>query len=129
MKTAGQRFSFSSSLRGEVACLVLAAITGGCLGRGTKAPTRPAVGSEPDRVAFAPSQFGPAPAKVISVDSDLGFVVIDFSSRVMPPAGTRLNVYRDGKNIGAVRITEPVRSRLATADIIEGDMRAGDEAR
>jgi hypothetical protein len=80
-------------------------------------------------MAPAASQFGPAPAKVISVNSAMGFVVIDFSSRMMPPAGTRLNVYRGDKNIGAVRITDPVRSRLATADIIEGEIHSGDEAR
>jgi hypothetical protein len=80
-------------------------------------------------VAPTPAQFGPAPAKIALVNSELQFVVIDFSSRVMPPVGTRLNVYRGDKNIGVVRITEPVRARLATADIVEGEIRVGDEAR
>jgi hypothetical protein len=58
-----------------------------------------------------------------------GFVVIDFSSRVVPAVGTRVNAYRNGKRVGAVRITEPVRGQLATADIVEGEVRVGDEAR
>ncbi len=108
---------------------MLAAVTVGCLGRGTTAPARPAVAPQTGHVTPTPSQFGPAPAKIVSVNPELRFVVIDFSSRVMPPVGTRLNVYRGDKNIGAVRITEPVRARLATADILQGEVHVGDEAR
>lgn len=129
MKTAAKQSPPQSSLRAAFACLVLAVIVAGCLGRGPTTPSRPAVEPESRRMAPAPSQFGPAPAKIVSVNPELGFVVVDFSARVMPPVGTRLNVYRGDKNIGAVRITEPVRSRLATADIVQGEVRVGDEAR
>ena len=47
----------------------------------------------------------------------------------MPPVGTRLSVYRDGKNIGAAQTTEPVRAHLTTADVVQGEIRVGDEAR
>jgi hypothetical protein len=77
----------------------------------------------------APAQFGPAPAKIRSVDSQYKFVVIDFTSRVMPAVGTELMVYREDKRIGAVRVTEPVRAQFATADVIEGDLHVGDEVR
>jgi len=40
-----------------------------------------------------------------------------------------MTVYRDGKQVGTVQITEPVRARFATADILEGELRVGDEAR
>ena len=129
MKTASKQFPSQSSLRAAFACLVLAVIVAGCLGRGPTTPSRPVVEPQPRRMEPAPSQFGPAPAKIVSVNPELGFVVVDFSSRVMPPVGTRLNVYRGDKNIGAVRITEPVRARLATADIVEGEVHVGDEAR
>ena len=93
------------------------------------APARPPVVNQTGPVTPTPSQFGPAPAKIVLVNPELAFVVIDFSSRVMPPVGTRLNVYRGDKYIGAVRITEPERARLATADILQGEVRVGDEAR
>ncbi len=76
-----------------------------------------------------PAQFGPAPAKITYVSTEYKFVVIDFVSRTMPPVGTRLDVYRDEKRVGTVQITEPVRARFATADILEGELRRGDAAR
>jgi len=126
---ASKQFLSQSWLRAGCACLALAMVSAGCLGRGLTARPRPAVAPEPGHVAPVPTQFGPAPAKIVSVNSELGFVVIDFSGRVMPPVGTRLSVYRGDKNIGAVRITEPVRAMLATADIVQGEVRVGDEAR
>jgi hypothetical protein len=117
-------------LRSAAACLVLGTIVAACSNvDGTRAPRRPATQPAPAQVEPAPSQFGPSPAKVVSANPELRFVVVDFSSRVMPPVGTRLNVYRGDKSIGAIQITEPVRARLATADVVEGDVRVGDEAR
>jgi hypothetical protein len=99
------------------------ALVSGCLGSGPTAPT-----------AHTASHLVPVPlemggGKIASVNSELGFVVVDFASQAMPTLGTRLNVYRGGKRVGVVRITEPARAPLATADIVEGVMRAGDEAR
>jgi hypothetical protein len=47
----------------------------------------------------------------------------------MPEVGARVTIYRNGKQVGAVWITEPVRGQLATADIVEGEVHVGDEAR
>jgi hypothetical protein len=63
------------------------------------------------------------------VNAQHKFIVIDFTSHAMPLVGTELTVYRDGQRVGAVRITEPVRAPFATADIIEGELQVGDEAR
>jgi hypothetical protein len=121
---------FLLGLRTAAACLVLGTVTAGCSSAGgTRAPRPSAMQPEPAQIETAPSQFGPGPAKVVSVNPELRFVVVDFSSRVMPPVGTRLNVYRGDKDIGAIQITEPVRARLATADIVQGDVHVGDEAR
>jgi hypothetical protein len=76
-----------------------------------------------------PAQFGPAPAKITQLNTQHQFVVIDFGSRVMPAIGTRLDVYRENKRVGAVQLTEPVRARYATADILEGELQRGDEVR
>ena len=129
MKNADKQFSLW--LRAGAACLVLGTIATGCVGARTTSapPSRPAIQSQPGQLEPVPSQFGPGPAKVVSVNPELRFVVIDFSSRVMPPVGTRLNVFRGDKNVGAVQITEPVRARLATADIVQGEVRVGDDAR
>jgi hypothetical protein len=129
MKTTHKWLAYSSWLRAAAACLVLATVSVGCLGRGLNTSSRAVIQPQPDSLERAPSQFRPGPARIVSVNPELQFVVVDFSSRVMPPVGTRLNVYRGDQKIGAVQITEPVRARLATADIVQGEVRVGDEAR
>jgi hypothetical protein len=101
----------------------------GCLGGGTTAPAHTASTPASPQTAPAPVELAGTPARIVSLNSDLGFVVIDFTSQPLPVVGTRLNVYHGDKKVGVVRITEPVRAPLATADIVEGQMRVGDEAR
>jgi len=76
-----------------------------------------------------PAQFAGAPSRITQVNDQFHFVVIDFSGRTLPVAGTRVSVYRGEQRVGTVEITEPVRSHFATADILEGDLQVGDEAR
>jgi hypothetical protein len=82
-----------------------------------------------DTIRVVPGQFGPAPAEITKLDTKYRFVVVDFSSRVMPPAGTRMTVYRDDRPIGEIELTEPMRPQFATADILKGELQVGDEAR
>ncbi|MEI8315263.1 MAG: hypothetical protein WCG79_07425 [Verrucomicrobiota bacterium] len=87
--------------------------------------------------AKTPAATGPQPAaqvtasgaKITHLDAKLRFVVLDYRARVMPPIGTRLTVYRTGQSVGEVQITDPVRAGFATADILTGEIRVGDEAR
>jgi hypothetical protein len=109
-----------------VSCVVVTLFTG-CLGSGTPAPVRTATAPGGAHLEPSPVELG-AVARIASVNPEHGFVVIDFASQTVPPVGTRLNVYRGDKRVGAVRITEPVRAPLATADIVEGQVRVGDEA-
>ena len=74
-------------------------------------------------------QFTASGAKITHVDAKLRFVVLDYRSRAMPAIGTRLVVYHDGQRVGEVQITDPVRVNFATADILTGEVRVGDEAR
>ena len=74
-------------------------------------------------------QFIANGAKITHVDAKLRFVVLDYRSRTMLAIGTRLAVYRDGQRVGEVQITDPVRANFATADILTGEVRVGDEAR
>jgi hypothetical protein len=80
-------------------------------------------------IGLSPAPLGPTVARIVSVSSEHQFVVLEFTSRMMPPIGTQVSVYRNGKPVGAVRITEPARPPLATADIVEGEVHVGDQAR
>ena len=82
----------------------------------------------PQSAQVSPAQFGAAPAKITYASPQYKFVVIDFSSRALPPIGTTLQVTRDGQRIGAVRLSEERRTHFVTADILEGELRPGDEA-
>jgi hypothetical protein len=110
------------------ACLALCWYAAGC----ANPPPQPAPVAQAKpttSVRIVPAQPEEVPATIRKVDDTYHFVVIDFSSRAMPPVGTHLIVYRDGKPVGEVRITEPSRAQFATADILTGDLQVGDEAR
>jgi len=106
---------------------LVAALLSGCLGGGATAPAgTPAAPAGSRLEPSAPETGG---ARVASVNTELGFAVVDFAARPMPPVGTRVNIYRGDKRVGTVRITEPVHAPLATADVVDGEVRVGDEAR
>jgi hypothetical protein len=85
-------------------------------------PAPPAKQAQP-----APQELGATTPKVVSVNAEQKFAVVDFKSQSLPEAGTILNVYHGGKRVGAVRVTQPVRAPYATADVVEGDVRLGDD--
>jgi hypothetical protein len=108
---------------------LIAALSSGCLSGGRVAPARTTTPPDVARLQPSPTELGATVAKIVSVNSEHAFVVIDFGAQVVPSAGTWVNVYRNEKRVGAVRITEPVRAPLATADIVEGELHVGDEVR
>jgi hypothetical protein len=116
-------------VRATVVSCAAVALFSGCLGSGKTAPARTASAPASPRTEPVPLELGSPPARIVSMNPDLAFVVIDFASRPVPAVGTKVNVYRGDKKVGVVRITEPVHAPLATADIVEGQIRAGDEAR
>ena len=69
------------------------------------------------------------PARVSYVSLENRFVVIDFISRAMPAVGAHMKLYRGDKQVGTVQITEPMRARFATADILNGEPKVSDEVR
>jgi hypothetical protein len=121
-----RRFS-SAAVRRAMMLSAATAFVSGCLGSGATAPA--GTPATPAASYLEPVPLETRGAKIASVNSELGFVVVDFTSQPMPALGTRLNVYRGGKRVGVVRITEPVHAPLATADVVEGEVRVGDEAR
>ena len=123
MNIWNDRQFLSPAIRCAMVMGLAAALLSGCLGSGSTAPA-----GTPTGARLEPSAPETGGARVASVNSELGFAVIDFAEQTMPPVGTRVNVYRGDKRVGTVRITEPVHAPLATADIVEGEVRVGDEA-
>ena len=67
--------------------------------------------------------------KVVRTNEKLNFVVLDFGFKRLPRAGQQLGIYRLGKKIGQVRVSGPAWETYTVADIVEGEIWVGDEAR
>jgi hypothetical protein len=65
--------------------------------------------------------------RVVSVNSNLRFVVIDFSLGQLPQIDQRFSVYRQGQKVGEIKISGPSRDRNIVADITAGEAKPGDE--
>ena len=124
MNIRNDRRLFSPAVKLAMVMGLATALLSGCLGTGASAPAGTPVGAR-----LEPSAPETGVARVASVNTELGFAVVDFAAQTMPPVGTRVNVYRGDKRVGTVRITEPVHAPLATADVVDGEVRVGDEAR
>ncbi len=64
--------------------------------------------------------------RVVLLNTKKGFVVVDFHGSRVPPVQSELGVYRDGVFVGSLRITDPVKPPLASADVLTGTLRRGD---
>src|SRR6266446_1966409 len=104
-----------------ILCLGALALLTGC----PKRQPRPEAEMKPtsQSAQVSPAQFGAVPAKITYASPQYKFVVIDFSSRALPPIGTTLQVTRAGQRVGAVRLSEERRTHFVTADILEGELR------
>lgn len=67
--------------------------------------------------------------RVVMVNVPLRYVVIDFGVGRLPQPDQRLDVYRQGKKIGEVRISNQARMGNVAADIMLGESAQGDEIR
>lgn len=65
--------------------------------------------------------------RVVEVNSQLRYVVIDFSLRQMPERGQRLDIYRGDQKVGTVRISGPFIETTAAGDILSGEAQVGDD--
>jgi hypothetical protein len=103
--------------------LVLAAglALAGCASRGK------AAGGSPDDPVLLPDPA--VVGRVVSVNPALRFVVMDFGLRRLPAVEQRLNVYREGRKIGEVKVTGPVVETAIAGDITAGTVELGDEVR
>ena len=67
--------------------------------------------------------------KVVSVNSDLRFVVLTFPVGQLPPLEKHLGIYRQGLKVGEIKISGPQADDSTVADIIQGEAAAGDTVR
>lgn len=103
----------------SLVCVVLA--TAGCGGK-----------AKSGKAYQAPITYRPMDGrvgKVVSINERLRFVVLDYSLNTMPPAGTKLVLYRSTNAIGALKLTTWRSADTAAADILEGMPEPGDEGR
>jgi hypothetical protein len=65
--------------------------------------------------------------RVALLNANLQYVVIDFSLNQLPEVDQRFAVFRQGKKVGEVKISGPVRDHNIVADIVAGEAKPGDE--
>lgn len=68
-------------------------------------------------------------AKVVMVNTEMKFVVLEFTTSDIPTAGSQLTLYREKARVATVKATDPMKPPLVTADIVDGEPRKGDEVR
>jgi len=88
------------------------------VGRGQKVDSRP-------EVTLDEAVLG----TVVFVDPTLRFLVMDFPVRKLPVLEQRLNVYRNDRKVGEVKVTGPGRDTTIAGDIMFGVVQVGDEVR
>ena len=122
-------------MRLVISLLVSSLTLAGCATNNSK-PANAAKGKTPAtskaRAANQKSTLAPTLqliGKVASVNSELRFVVLDFSVGDMPGINQRLGVYRAGQKVAQVKVTGPQSDTNIVADVIEGEAQAGDEVR
>lgn len=82
-----------------------------------------------------PQTLAPPPANlsfegtIVLLNLQKGFVIVDFADGKIPPPRSELGVYRGGTFVGSVRITPPIKPPHASADILNGSLRRGDQVR
>ena len=92
--------------------------------------------SSKDRSAAKPAKSKPTitpdlqlTGKVVSVNQELRFVVLDFPLGDMPLVDQRLSVYRQGQKVGELKVSGPQNDTNIVADITAGNAQVGDEVR
>jgi len=119
---------FNVSMRNPIGILCCALLVAGCA---SHKPTGPK--SEPPKpVASKPvltPDFRPV-GKVASVNLDGRFVILSFSPGEVPKAEQRLNIYHNGLKVAEVKVDGDHQNDMDTAaDIVQGEVQVGDEAR
>lgn len=102
--------------------------------KNTPAVSVPSAAAQPATTSVKPVTEGKATpgqtsAKVVMVNKELKFVVLEFTTSAIPTPGSQMSLYRGADRVATVKATEPMKPPLVTADILDGDPRKGDEIR
>ena len=98
----------------------------GCRNLPPPEPVQPVVKQAPVRlVRPLDGQVG----QVISINTRLGFVVLDYSLTGLPRLGDVLDLWRQQSIVGRLKVSGPILNTTAVADIVSGEPQKGDLAR
>jgi hypothetical protein len=67
--------------------------------------------------------------RISSVNTKDRFVVVAYPTALVPENGQKLNVYRDGRKVGELRVSGFSQDNLTAADILAGEIYVGDHVR
>jgi hypothetical protein len=67
--------------------------------------------------------------RVSTVNTKDRFVVVSYPTSLVPERGQKLNVYREGRKVGELRVGGFSQDNLTTADILAGEIYVGDDVR
>jgi len=92
---------------------------------GTVKPPRPP--AAPNKTSITSINL-PA-GKIVLVNADLRYVVVDFGPNRRPRPEQKLNIYREGQKVGEITVSAQARDQNFAADIVAGEIRVGDDVR
>ena len=112
--------------------LAIGVLVAGCAGPKPKQGGDAAVGASsgkvnPPKVIVTPETV--LVGRVVRVNANARFAVLNFPVGTMPALGQQLNVYRQGLKVGEVKATGPQQDDNVVADITNGEAQVGDELR
>ncbi len=122
-----------------LAVVLLGALAGsGCHGQRSRLPpasfTPPPASPSNKHFAYSGSDLIITPenslsGKVIRVNNQGRFVVVNFPIGQLPALDQRLNLYRSGLKVGELKITGPQYDDNIVGDLIAGEAQPGDSVR
>lgn len=119
---------FNCAMRKFIGILSCAILLAGCASNKSATAKQGQPKPVPGKPVVTPD-FRPV-GKVARVNLDGRFVVISFSPGDVPKPEERLNIYRNGLKVAEVKVDGRWQTGNNTvADIVQGDVQVGDEAR
>lgn len=119
-------------MRFFVCWLAVGVMVAGCAGPKPKQDGDPAAGASNGKNNHSKIIVTPETVlvgKVVRVNANARFAVLNFPVGTMPEFGRQLNVYRQGLKVGEVKVSGPQQDDNVVADISNGEAQVGDELR
>ncbi len=109
--------------------LIAMAVLAGCASHAPKTGSQLAYtkANSRDRVIVTPAKG--LSGTVVRVNDTLRYAVLNFPFGTLPPKEQKINVYRRGLKVGEVLITGPQQDDNIVADVVTGEVQAGDNLR